>query len=468
MKKFYDLLNNNKMDAGQIIVLGFIFLIVVGTFLLMLPVSNNFGKWTNPIDAMFTATSAMCVTGLVVVNTSVYWSVFGKIIILMLIQIGGIGFVAVLTVMYLILGKKITLRERKVIQSSFNQSNLDGMVKFTWLVVRGTFFIEAIGALLLMLYFLFVQGESFAVALVYGVFHSISAFCNAGFDILGLNSLMNYDTSVYINTIMILLIILGGIGYGVWIDVLNIFFKNKNKISFRKKIEKLSLHSKLALITSLVLIVFGTVFTFSVEFLNPNTIGLYSFGEKITTSLFQSVTLRTAGFNTIDLAGLNEATKFLYVIIMMIGGSPGGTAGGLKTVTIAVIFLTVYSIIKGKEDTEAFYRKIPFTVVQKCMTILGLYMTLFIVGTILLTVLDYSLLQNFDFIDIMFEVASALGTVGLTVGVTPELSHGGKIVIAIIMFLGRLGPVTIAMALTLRQDINNAIVKYPEENVIVG
>ncbi len=468
MKKFYDLLNNNKMDAGQIIVMGFIFLIFIGTLLLMLPISNNYGQWTNPIDAMFTATSAMCVTGLVVVNTSVYWSVFGKIIILMLIQMGGIGFVAVLTVMYLILGKKITLRERKVIQSSFNQSNLDGMVKFTWLVVRGTFFIEGIGAILLMLYFLFIQGENILVALVYGIFHSISAFCNAGFDILGLNSLMNYDTSIYMNVVIMFLIILGGIGYGVWVDVINIFFKKKSKIRFRKKLEKLSLHSKLAIITSIVLILIGTVFTFFVEFLNSDTIGSYSLSEKLLTSLFQSVTLRTAGFNTIDLASLNEGTKFLYIMIMMVGGSPGGTAGGLKTVTIAVIFLTVYSIIKGKEDTEVFYRKIPFTVIQKCMTILGLYMSLFITGTILLTILDYNLLQNFDFIDIMFEVASALGTVGLTVGITPELSYIGKIIVAIIMFLGRLGPVTIAMALTLRQDINNAVIKHPEEDVIVG
>lgn len=468
MKKFFGLLSDSKLDAGQTIILGFAFLIFIGAFILTLPISNNYGQWTSPVDAIFTATSAICVTGLVVVNTSLYWSVIGKIVILILIQIGGLGFVAVLTSVYLLLGRKITLKERKVIQSSFNQSSLDGMVKFTSIAVRGTLIVELIGAVLLTLYFLFKQGESFFKALIYGVFHSISAFCNAGFDILGSNSLMNYDTSIYINVIIMALIILGGIGFGVWLDVIKKLVRDKRDLTLKRKMMNLSLHSKLAIITSIILILLGAIFTLVVEYNNPSTLGSYNFFEKIIVSFFQSVTLRTAGFNTIDLANLNEGTKFLYVIIMLIGGSPGGTAGGLKTVTIAVIFMTVYCIIKGKEDTEVFYKKIPFFVLQKCMTILAVYISLFIVGSILLAVLDNNLLENFTFLDIMFEVASALGTVGLTVGITPNLSIIGKIIISITMFLGRLGPVTMAMALTLRQDSNSASIKYPEEEVIVG
>ncbi len=468
MKSFLELINNKKLDAGQIIVFGFALLIFIGTVLLMLPIANNYGIWTNPIDSLFTATSAVCVTGLVVVNTAEYWSGFGKIVIITLIQIGGLGFVAVLTTVYLLLGKKITLKERKVIQSSFNQSGLDGMVKFTSLAVKGTILVELIGAVLLFIYFLFNQGEDILSSIIYGIFHSISAFCNAGFDILGTNSLMNFDTSLYFNIVIMLLIILGGIGYSVWIDVIKVYFKDKRKLSIRKRFESLSLHSKLAILTSIVLILFGAVFTFLVEFFNEYTIGHYSLGDKILTSIFQSVTLRTAGFNTIDLANLNEGTKFLYVIIMLIGGSPGGTAGGLKTVTIAVIFITVRSIIKGREDTEVFYRKIPFTILQKCLTILAIYISLFITGCILLAIIDYQLLEQFTFLDIMFEVSSALGTVGLTVGITPLLSTVGKIVIAITMFLGRLGPVTIAVALTLKQDTNNTTIKYPDETVLVG
>ncbi len=455
-------------DAGQTIIVGFALLILIGTILLMLPISNNYNVWTQPVDAFFTATSAVCVTGLVVVNTAMYWSPFGKIVILFLIQIGGLGFMALLTSFYLMLGRKITLRERKIIQSSFNQNGLDGMVKLTLTAVKGTLLIEGIGAILLGLYFFFEQGEGLFISFIYGVFHSISAFCNAGFDILGDNSLMNYDTILYFNIVIMALIILGGIGFSVWSDVMKKIVYDKRKIPLRKKIENLSLHSKVAIYTSIALILFGTIFTFLVEFNNPATIGMYSFKDKIITSLFQSVSLRTAGFNTIDLASLNDGTKFIYIMIMLIGGSPGGTAGGLKTVTIAIIFITVYCIIKGKEDTEVFNKKIPFSILQKCLTILAIYMLLFITGVTMLSMLNPQLLQQFDFLDLMFEVASALGTVGLTVGVTPELSFIGKIIIAFIMFLGRLGPVTIAVALTIRQDTETGMIKYPEEDVLVG
>lgn len=457
-----------KLQPSQIIILSFLFLVLLGTILLSLPVSSVKNEWTNIYDAFFTSVSAVCVTGLVVVNTFEHWTYFGKFVILTLIQIGGLGFMTVLTFIYILIGRKITLKERIIIKSTFNKSNIDGMIKLTIKAIKGTLIIEVIAGIALSIFFYFDRNFTVSQSIYNGIFHSVSAFCNAGFDILGDNSLMKYDKNIFVNLLFSTLIILGGLGFVVWDDMIEKIKKNKNKVTFKKFFLDLSLHSKISLTTTFYLLLTGTVFTFLMEYNNPETIGTMSLYGKSITSFFQSVTLRTAGFNTINLGGLHDGTKLMYIFYMLIGGSPGGTAGGLKTVTFAVVVLSVLSTNLGKERTECYGREISLSILQKALSILGMYMFAFILGSILLSITNSHLLLKYNFIDIMFEVASALGTVGITVGVTPELTYIGKILIAIIMFLGRLGPITIGVALTLKQNSKRINVIYPEEDVLVG
>lgn len=456
-----------KFGPPHIIVFSFFIVILIGTFLLNLPIASKSGESIGFIDAMFTATSAVCVTGLVVVNTYFHWTLFGKIIILLLIQIGGLGFMSLFTIILVFLGKRITLKGRILIQESFNLATFKGIVMFLKKIIRVTFIIEGIGAVILSLRFVPEYGVKGGI--FRGIFHSISAFCNAGFDILGSNSLIPYSTDYIINITIMLLIILGGLGFTVLIDINNYIRYKINK--FRKNKTKLfvmSLHSKLALTVTAILILLGMVLTFIIEYNNPKTLANLRFDQKLLVSLFQSVTLRTAGFDAIGQADLNYGSKFLAIILMAIGGSPGGTAGGIKTVTIGVLVLAVISVIRGKDSIIAFKKTISISTIQKSLAIIIMMMTLIFTATIILTMTEKGIGIQFDFIDILYEVSSALGTVGLSTGITSSLSFVGKIVIILCMFIGRLGPITIILALSFRKRSKKNVIHYPEEKVIVG
>ncbi|WP_058484863.1 TrkH family potassium uptake protein [Defluviitalea phaphyphila] len=451
-----------QLAPAQILVIGFLFLILIGTVLLSLPISSNSGTSTNILDSLFTATSAVCVTGLSVVNTMEHWSLFGKIVIICLIQIGGLGFMTLVTSLFVFLGRKITLRERLIMQESLNQYSLQGIVRLTKNVIKGTFIIEGIGAFLLSIKFIPQYG--FSKGIFMGIFHSISAFCNAGFDIIGGNSFSPYRGDILVNFTLMVLIILGGLGFSVWIDFgVNYIKKRKKGFSWIKLFKKLTLHTKLVFVITTLLIIIPFIFFFIVEYNNVETLGHMNFKDKILGALFQSITTRTAGFNTIPLDKLTDASKFMTIILMFIGGSPAGTAGGIKTVTIGVIFLTVRSVIKGKNHTEIFNRRIPHELVQRALTVIIIGLGVVIGVTMIL-----SLSESFTFMETFFETVSAFGTTGLTLGITSKLTDFGKIIIAITMFIGRLGPVTVAIALSIKQNKNKATIKYPEEKVLVG
>ncbi|WP_250278673.1 TrkH family potassium uptake protein [[Clostridium] colinum] len=456
-----------RFGPSHIIVFSFFIVMIIGAMLLSLPIASKNGESISFIDAMFTATSAVCVTGLVVVNTFNYWTLFGKIVILILIQIGGLGFMSLFTIILVVLGKKITLRGRILIQESFNLSTFKGMVMFLKKIIKVTFLIEGIGALILSIKFIPEYG--FIKGIFKGIFHSISAFCNAGFDILGDNSLVPYKTDYVINITIMLLIILGGLGFTVLLDI-GKWIKYKIAKLKKKSVELfvMSVHSKITITMTVILIILGAILTFVIEYNNPKTLLNIRIDEKILASTFQSVTLRTAGFDAIGQVDLNYGSKFLAIILMAIGGSPGGTAGGIKTVTIGVMVLAVISVIKGKDCITAFKKTISISTMQKALSIIMMMMTLIFIATIILTITEKGIGTKFEFIDILYEVVSALGTVGLSTGVTSSLSFIGKIVIILCMFIGRLGPITIILALSFRKPNKKNVIHYPEEKIIVG
>lgn len=455
-----------SLKPTQILVLGFLFLIFSGGVLLSLPLSSADGSFTPFLDSLFTSASATCVTGLTVVNTAQHWSFFGKLIILMLIQIGGLGFITLMTAVLLLAGKRITLKERVVIQESLNLSKKHGIVRFVKFLAKFTLAIELIGAIILT--FCFLSDYSPLKAVGMGIFHSISAFCNAGFDIIGTNSLMPYAEDIIVNIVIMLLVITGGLGFPVWVDLLGLINNDKEKkLKIKQKIKKLSLHSKLVLISTVILILSGALFTFVFECNNPDTMGNYSTSGKILASFFHSVVLRTAGFLTMDYSGLRYSTEFLSIILMMIGGSPCGTAGGIKTISAAIILLAVISIIKDKDSIYAFRRSISFRILQKALTVTILMLTILLLATTVLSVTEANMRFDYEFIDLLFETASALGTVGSSVGLTPYLSGIGKVIIIICMFIGRLGPITVAISFMTPNTDKNKI-HYPAEDVLVG
>ena len=456
-----------RFTPAHIIVFSFLIIIFIGTMLLNLPIASKNGESIGFIDAMFTATSAVCVTGLVVVNTFYHWSLFGKIIILFLIQIGGLGFMSLFTLILIVLGKKITLRSRLLIQESFNLSTFKGMVMFLKKIIKVTFLIEGLGAIILSA--VFIPKYGFLNGIFKGIFHSVSAFCNAGFDILGENSLIPYKTNYIINITIMALVVLGGIGFTVLLDI-GKYFKYKLAKLRKKKVELfvMTVHSKLALTMTAILILLGAILTFFIEYKNPDTLLHLRLDQKILASTFQSVTLRTAGFDAIGQADLNYGSKFLAIFLMLIGGSPGGTAGGIKTVTISALVLAVISVVKGKDCITAFKKTISVSTIQKALSIVTMMMGFVFIATIILTMTEKGIGIQFEFIDTLYEVASALGTVGLSTGVTPTLSIVGKLVIMLCMFIGRLGPITIILALSFRKLNKKNIIHYPEEKIIVG
>lgn len=458
MKKIVKRVSNivNKMEPTQIMVIGFAIVILIGAILLSMPISTQNGESIGFLDALFTSTSAVCVTGLIAVDTSTYWSFFGQLIIITLIQIGGLGFMTVTTLFSLIIKKRINLKERLLIQESLNQIDLSGLVKLTRYILLTTFFIEGTGALLLST--VFIPQFGILNGIWYSIFHAISAFCNAGFDLMGVvsgpfSSLTYYVNNFTITITISLLIILGGIGFPVILDVIR-----------NKKLSKLTIHSKVVLFSTIVLIAFGMLFILLLEYNNPNTLGKLGFGGKILASLFQSITIRTAGFNTIDLAAMRESSIFVMIILMFIGASPASTGGGIKTTTIATLILTVKSFILEKQDIEVCKRRISETTVKKSLGIFLIGITIVVMGTLIISITDL----DFSLLEVEFEVVSAIATVGLSIGGSPNLSVLGKIFIMLFMFMGRVGSLTIFMALASRGVKNNPPIRYPEGKIIVG
>ena len=449
----------------RIVVLSFMLVITTGGILLSLPISHAGDAPVAVLDAFFTAVSAVCVTGLVTVTTASTWSLFGKIVIMLLIQIGGLSLVTVLTFFMVNIGKKISLKNRLAIQAALNNSSFGGMVRMVLFVIKGTLVIELTGAAVLFVSFL-GQGIAWKKALFYGVFHSISAFCNAGFDIIGEKSLMPYSGHFIINAVIMGLIVSGGIGFTVWSDIYNrvkILFSKQTK---RKK--RFSIHTKLALIFTGIMLLSGALFFFTVEYNNPKTLGGLSLPHKILASSFQSVTIRTAGFFTIAQDGLTEASKLFSSLYMIIGGSPGGTAGGIKTVTLAIVLCSVWSIIKGRSNIVVFKRTIPVTTLQRALAIVVLMISLLLTGTTILAITENNSAFPHSVSDLIFEVSSALGTVGLSTGITPFLSGIGKLVLMLCMFIGRTGPITLIISLQHGSGNTDEVIVYPNEDVMIG
>lgn len=448
-----------EFTTTRIIALGFLGTIVFGTLLLMLPVSAASGEMTNFIDSLFTATTSVCVTGLVTVPTYAHWSVFGQIVIALLAQVGGLGVITFTMLFLMALGKRIGLKQRLLIQDAYNLDTIQGMVILIKKILKGTLIVEGVGALLYMTVFIPEFGW---IGIWKSVFNAISAFCNAGMDVLGPDSLAPYVANPIVNITTMLLIILGGIGFPVWWSVLDMFCRRRRK---RRTLftgaHHLPLHTKMVLFMTLSLIAGGALLIFLLEYNNPETLGNLPWWQKIQAALFQSVTTRTAGFLTISQAGLRKATAMICCLLMFIGGSPSGTAGGVKTTTVAILVLTVISIIKGRNDTEMFGRKINGNLVRRALSI---FMVSF--GVMLLAVIALAIVQPGDFIDCLFEVISAIATVGLTRDFTTELTVAGRIIIIVTMYIGRIGPISLALFFNSRRFVN--MKTYPEEKVGVG
>lgn len=456
-----------KNNPTRIIIFGFFVVICVGTILLSVPISSQNGECVGILNALFTATSATCVTGLVVVNTMSQWTAFGKLVIFCLIQIGGLGFMTFIVLGSLALHKKITLSDRLLIKESYNQNNIVGMVKYIKKIIIGTFLIESIGAILLAITFIPIFG--FQKGILYGIFHSVSAFCNAGFDIISLESFMPYVDYAFMNITIMMLVILGGLGFMVWTDTIRIIeLKCSKKWPFRTAIKKLSLHSKIAYISTFIFLLSGMILFFLWESTNPDTMGNLSLKGKLLASAMQSVTVRTAGFNSIDQGGMTEVSKFISILLMFVGGSPGGTAGGIKTVTVSVLGIAVLSVIRGSNHTHVFKRNIPFSTLQKALAVFFISFTMVLLMTLLLCFTERNIAIEHSFIDILFETVSALGTTGITTGITPYLTKIGRVIIIVAMFMGRIGPISIVIALTKKQNQNKYQLQYAEEQVIVG
>ena len=441
------LYKKKHLTSFQLIILGFAGVILLGTILLMLPVSTLENVSTPFHEAMFTATSAVCVTGLVVKDTGSYWSVFGQMVILVLIQIGGLGVVTMAVSVSLLSGKKISLMQRSTMQDAISAPKVGGIVRLTRFILKGTLLIETAGAILLLPVFLSDYGLKGSWM---AVFHSVSAFCNAGFDILGtadhtFPSLMQYSGNVFINVVIMLLIIIGGIGFLTWDDI----YMNKMKFKCYH------MQSKIILITTICLILLPAIFFFVYDLKN------LSVGERLLAATFQSVTTRTAGFNTINISEMSEASKAVMILLMLIGGSPGSTAGGMKTTTFAVLILNAIATFRSQENAGAFGRRLEYHVIKNAATIAMLYFSLFFCGGIAISVCE-----GLPLLDCLYEAASAVGTVGLTLGVTPGLHIFSQIVLILLMYLGRVGGLTLIYAVFSGKNKRNA--KLPLEKITIG
>lgn len=439
-----------NLSTTQIILLSFLAAILLGSVLLALPISAANGKAVPYIDALFTAATSVCVTGLVTLPTASAWSLFGQIVILMLIQIGGLGVITIMAGVMLLLKRKMGISDRLLIQDAFNLNTLSGLIKFVKNVLLGTLIIEAAGAILYMIVFIPEFGKS---GVWISIFNSISAFCNAGIDIIGESSLCNYAANPLVNAVSAALIILGGIGYIVWWDVLR---------AAKNRFRQLALHSKIAITVTLSLIFGGALLIFLFEYANPRTIGNLPLMDKLQISLFQSITCRTAGFASIPQENLTDASAAVSILLMLIGGSPVGTAGGVKTVTIAVLFCSAFATIRNRSSASLFGRCISDESIKKAIAVAAAFLTLCVASAILLMAVSGA-----PAMDVIYETVSAAATVGLSRNFTASLNTIGKIIIIFTMYFGRVGPISLALALGSKNE-NQNIISNPIEEIIVG
>lgn len=436
-----------RLSTSQIIILGFAAVILAGSLLLMLPIAAADGHMTPFADALFTATSAVCVTGLVVHDTATYWSAFGQTVIILLIQVGGMGVVTIAVALYSISGKRISLKQRSTMQESISAHKLDGIVGMTGFIIKMTIIFELLGALLLSP--VFVPQFGLLRGIGYSLFHSVSAFCNAGFDLMGINaqysSITSYVAHPLVNLVIMALIVIGGIGFLTWDDI------RCNKLHFKRY----QLQSKVAIVTSLLLIFIPAVYFFFFELSDMDA------APRLLGSLFQSVTARTAGFNTIDLTLLSECGVFIMIMLMLVGGSPGSTAGGMKTTTLAVLLANAVCVFRHRDNARFFGRRISEETVRSAATILAMYLTLFIAGALII-----SRVESLPLLTCLFETASAIGTVGLTLGITPELGQLSRSILIFLMYMGRVGGLTLIFATTAPSQGISA--RYPQGKLTVG
>lgn len=443
----------DKITYVRIIAVGYMTVILIGTLLLLLPPATRAGESTGILTALFTATSATCVTGLVVVDTATHWTAFGQTVILLMIQIGGLGFMTLGVLLALILRRRISLRTRGILQESMNYMQLGGVIRLVKITFWGTFLFEGCGAVLLAVRFIPVFG--IAKGILYGIFHSVSAFCNSGFDLMGgysgkYSSFVEFHGDVLINCVLMALVILGGLGFFVWSDL------KKNGCRWKRYM----LHTKITLFTTVLLLVAGTILYFLFE--NDNLLAQMSGKDKFLAALFSSVTARTAGFNTIDTGGLTGASKLLTMLLMFIGGSPGSTAGGIKTVTALVLVAYVWSNLRESKGVNMFQRRLDDDVIRKASNVVVLSMFMAVVSVIFICFIQPYLPVE----DVMFEVFSAIGTVGMSTGLTRDLSTASRIVIILLMYCGRIGSMSFALSFTERKKV--APVQFPVEKIMIG
>lgn len=446
-----------SFSTTHIILISFLIVILVGSILLSLPISVKNGVNINFIDVLFTATTSTCVTGLVTVPTYSTWSLFGQIIILILIQIGGLGVVAFMSAFMIIINKKLKLKDYQLIQDAFNLNTMSGLKKFIKHVFLGTLFIELIGAILYMIVFIPDYGIK---GIWISIFNSVSAFCNAGMDIIGEVSLCDYAINPLVNFTTSLLIVLGGLGFIVWWDVIRVIkqFKNRKFKCFKS----LTLHSKIVISSTLVLIFGGALLIFLFEYNNVNTIGALNIFDKIQVSMFQSITTRTAGFATIPQESLTDQSVIVCLILMFIGGSPVGTAGGIKTITAVSLVAIAIASVRNKKEVVLFNRNLSSEITRKAVAVTTMSFMILIISTILL-----SLTIDRSIVDILYETASATATVGLSRNLTSFLDNIGKIIIIVTMYLGRVGPISLAIAFKSKKESSNIILN-PTEEVSIG
>lgn len=446
MEKRFNVFQKQRAKTYQIIIVCFLLLIFIGTILLCLPISANNHAPTNFFDALFTAVSASCVTGLVVKDTATHWSMFGQFIILIMIQIGGMGVITVALTIISITGKKIGMMERTTMQESVGAPRARGIIRLTSFIIKTSLIIEAIGTVLLFPQFF--KDFGLFKGIWYSIFHSISAFCNAGFDLMGIrgpfSSFVSYNGNLLVNAVIMLLIVVGGIGFITWDDL------KTNKFNFKKY----SLQTKIILIATIILIIVPSIYFFMFEYRGVRM------PERILMSLFQSITCRTAGFNTSNIAAMDESGAFIMIILMLIGGCPGSTAGGMKTTTIAVLFLAAISVYQRKKEVQTHNRRISDDTIRGAGAILFMYLTVFILGAIII-----SRVEDLPLMSCLFESASAIGTVGLSFGITPSLGVISRLILMLLMFLGRVGGLTLIYAAV---PDDTSLLSKPLEKLSVG
>ncbi|MBR3988133.1 MAG: Trk family potassium uptake protein [Clostridia bacterium] len=440
-----------KLTYTKVITIGFALLILLGAFLLMLPVSSKTGEWTPFTNALFTSTSATCVTGLIVYDTFSHWSLFGQLTIITLIQIGGLGFMTIITMFSFLLKRRIGLRERRLLMESSGSLELKGVIRMIRKILYGTFLTEAVGAVLLSIRF--VPKMGLLRGIYNAVFHSVSAFCNAGFDLMGryepFSSLTLFYDDILVNLTICALVIIGGVGFIVWNDI----------FTLRQKLSKYSLHSKIVLVTTVSLLLIGTVLFYLFE--RQGVLADMPEYKRWIVSFFQSVTPRTAGFNTADLSAISPSTVVIFCILMFIGGSPGSTAGGVKTTTFAVLVLSTFTSARRSSYITVFKKRLEEKTARQASAVVVTYVLVLAVAIMIMCAVE-----PFSMTSVVFEAVSAMGTVGVTMGITPELSALSKYIIMLLMYAGRIGGLT--LMLTLAEKRKQVAVKRPAEQVLIG